>query len=69
MAIGVCYSITNKTNSIELIVNHLTDFMFDQGWRVLSEVPATQNNKLLASQNEEWFDKIMYAEYTLKCYA
>lgn len=69
MSIGICYSITNASKTQELIVHNLTDFMFDQGWRVVTELRCCPTNKALADINEEYFDDVMYAEYTLKCYA
>lgn len=66
MSIGVCYNITNPNKSIQIIVNNLTDFMFDNGWRIVEEVPATSDTKVIAHNNEVWFDNIMYAEYQAK---
>ena len=57
------YQIINKQQSIDMYVTTLTDYMFENGWRVLKEVEA--NNDLLQQcvANEAWFDNCLYNDY------
>ena len=57
------YQIINKEQTIDMYVSTLTDYMFENGWRVLKEVKATDAILQQCVANEAWFDNCLYHDY------
>jgi len=53
------YNVITKQN-VNYIVPDLTDFMFQEGWRVLHTVNSTQVTPYDLEDSEEYFSNLQY---------